>query len=230
MKEKINYLLILVIFFAKFSYTIGVKGEVPEVKVVKTNSPPILDGKIDDQTWLEAALYGSKLTGFVNATGTELIEYQPIVFVAYDDKNFYLAVRTYLPGTKNLQREKKEFSIDNDLIQIFLEPKMDGRYVQYMVNWDGASSHPGINAVGLFDKIFWTVEISIPWELLNIIPREGEIIGFNVCGAQSSTGAGWITWSPTYGGFHNPSRFGYLILGSKLHIKKIPTKIEEDDF
>ncbi|MDO9542958.1 MAG: sugar-binding protein [Kiritimatiellia bacterium] len=208
------------------------KGTVMELKVVQASVGPVLDGKLDDRAWLEAGLYGSKASGFVDATGAKLAEYQPVVLAAYDQENLYVAVKSFVPDSDKLVANSKpgEFSWGDDLIQMFFEPALDGWYVHYGINSKGVTTLDAVKAATAIAKTYWVLEIAVPWKVLQVTPQEGMLMGFNIAGCQVAAGGGWITWMPTYGGFHNPERFGYLALGSVLPVKKLPVKVEEDDF
>jgi hypothetical protein len=233
------FALLPVMFFSRVtaSYAAGARGEALEVKAVKIHTPPVLDGRLDDRAWVEAALYGGKITGFVDFTGRHLVEYQSVVYIAYDNDNLYIAYQSFEPDVNAVVAESttEKFSWGDDLVQIFLEPQINSRFVHYGINSGGKTSMDIITAAASMNKNYWSVEISIPWKVLGIIPERGKLIGFNAAAqktVQSVTGksSGWITWSPTYGRFNNPLRFGYLVLGSEVPVARIPETEEEDIF
>jgi hypothetical protein len=237
-KRVLSGICLSIIFFqsVSISFAAGRRGEVLEVKAVKTTKPPLMDGRLNDRIWVEAGLYGGKITGFVDSTGQQLLEYQSVGYGAYDDMNLYIAYQSYEPETGGLVAKStgENFNFMDDLLQIFLEPELKGRYLHYGINCEGKTSIDIVKASAFRCKDYWSVEVSIPWEKLGVVPEKGKMLGFNIAGqktAQRSAGSTWITWAPTYGGFHNPVRFGYLILGSEIPVlRKIPERVEEDIF
>lgn len=233
-KKSIIFLIIMLNSFLGCSllFAAGIRGKVLEIKAVKVDEPPKLDGKIDDTAWIEAASYGSKLTGFLNVNSTKIVDYQPVVFIAYDEKCLYIAAKVYVPDIKKITANSTDdfFDWKDDLIQIFLEPKLDGRYIYVTFTSNGKSNHKTVKASGSIGKNAWVCETAIPWEILDIYPKEGSAIGINVCGLQNASGESWIAWAPTYGAFTNSNKFGYLVLGQKLVKKRLLKTVEEDDF
>jgi len=209
----------------------GRRAEALEVRAVRATEPPVLDGRLDDRAWVEAAIAGSKTTGFVDPGGLRLMEHQPAVYLAWDDAGLYFAARFYgpAPAQPAKPRVPGEFCWDDDVIQIFLEPGLDGRYLNFEVNSIGQSTSGRIGAACVRTAGYWTAEISVPWSVLGTVPSAGNTMGLNIAGFQFAN-RDWITWSPTYGGFHNPLRFGYLRLGPPPAVRKIPASAREDDF
>ena len=59
----------------------------------------------------------------------------------------------------------------------------------------------------------WFLEFSIPWADLGIEPEQGRIVGINVCRDRTIANAReWSNWSQTNANFHDPLRFGHLVL------------------
>ena len=76
------------------------------------------------------------------------------------------------------------------------------------MEWDS-----GTIAVTRKTEKSWTLELQIPLKNLKIKPPQlGEIWGFNICRLRKTVKNGQYTcWSPTFGNFGNPERFGKLI-------------------
>ena len=108
-----RYLGFSLIFFTVISYAAGKRGEVREVTALKVITPPVIDGKLDDALWRGAALHGCCLSGFLHCNCTKLAKYQPVAFVAYDDKNLYLAVISYVTDISKLKAESTAKQFQN---------------------------------------------------------------------------------------------------------------------
>ncbi len=235
MKHLFNLILEVVIII--FMLCRSVLGEVSKkednlklvaVKVVK---PPVIDGNLDDDCWLRAALFGSKASGFVTHDGKALASEQTLFYVAYDDVNLYLATVNFTERVDNLiaNIKKRDGGVDaDDENEIFINVDylQVGEYFQFLFNPIGTKAEAKGGWKGLdfgwnpywevktsVGKIIWAGEVSLPFKELGIpTPKEGDIWGFNV-GAHNAADGEWAIWNPTFGGFHNPERFGYLSFG-----------------
>lgn len=203
---------------------------VPEIIALKTTKAPTIDGNLDDQVWLDAAIYGSKLGGFVNHTGKALAIEETVAYVAYDDENFYIAIVAFKSDMDALVANQRTHDTDvhkDDSVEVF---------------WDTTHSHSSFhhiinNALGtksdvivrdwswnpewqLATKVLedrWISEIAIPFSELGFesAPEMGTVWGFNVNRNDMSSGqhTGWAT---TYGSFLSPQHFGHLIFGGYI--------------
>jgi len=210
----------------------GVPGEVLDVHVIRVEHPPKLDGRLDDTAWRGAALHGSTVIAGLQATGADLANCLPLAFLAYDETNLYVATRSFTPDIDALSAKstQEQFTWRDDLVQVFLEPHLDGVLKHVGINCEGLSSDPAVKAAVSRDSISWTAEIAIPWEHIGVTPAVGKKMGFNLVANQTTTGDGWISWAVLYGSALNTDRFGYIHLEPAKHIPHIPSTPEEDDF
>ena len=203
---------------------------VPEVVAMKTTQEPIIDGNLDDQVWLDAAIYGSKLGGFVNHTGTALAKQDTIAYVAYDDENFYVAIVAFKSDMNRLVANARVHDTDvhkDDSVEVFWDTTHEHTSFHHIINnvigtksdvivrdWSWSPEWEVATQV-LDDR--WISEIAIPFAEMGLTgaPRMGEVWGFNVNRNDISTGqhTGWAT---TYGSFLSPAFFGHLIFGGFL--------------
>ena len=89
--------------------------------VPKCRKPPVIDGKIRADEWRRAAA----VTGFQHIFGW-MTERQPVVYVTYDDRRFYVAFDSRFPRDSKLRRvarvrDHKRVCAD-DAIEIWLAP------------------------------------------------------------------------------------------------------------
>ena len=161
-----------------------------------------------------------------NLTGAKMDD--PIRFrTAFDSDNFYLLAEIPEPDMAQLKKKVEQdddFRIFNDdAVEVFLGfdsgmkvahwgINANGKAAQHMVfvagedrSWRG---HPEI-AVKLHEKS-WTLEAAFPWKYLTEKNETGLL--FNLAASRAD---GQKIWSPTFGLFMNPDRFGKLVLNWK---------------
>ena len=121
----------------------------PVVRPTRTNAPPDIDGRIDDEVWLTSAsvtrfVQQSPLDGAPASEDTELR-------VAYDSENIYLAfhVKYADPRIMRANRVDRDQANEDDLVTVYLDPFFDQQrsYVfdvnGYGVQGDGIISQGG---------------------------------------------------------------------------------------
>ena len=161
-----------------------------------------------------------------NRTGEKIpgsIEFR----IAFDKKNLYLLAEIPEPDMAQLKKKVEQdddFKIfSDDIVEVFLGfdrgvkvahwgINANGKAAQHMVfvagedrSWRG---HPEI-AVKLHEKS-WTLEAAFPWKYLTEKNETGLL--FNLAASRAD---GQKIWSPTFGLFMNPDRFGKLVLNWK---------------
>ena len=150
--------------------------------------------------------------------------------VAYDDRFLYLAVTCAEPLVKEIkdtvtQRDGEVWN-ENE-IEVFLDPQNDGKsFYQLLANSLGTLTdikHAGAAASVDWDSRAqvgvakgadsWSVEMAIPLESLGAADlTPGDVWALNVCRVRTTVKPSEYTcWSPTFGGFGQPDRFGYLV-------------------
>lgn len=198
-------------------------GIAPTVVAYKASTAPVIDGKLDDAAWLEAALAGAKVSGFVTHTGDAIATDQTIVFVTWDDNNLYVAFKNYRTDMNllvaNMTQPMSAVYMEDDN-EVFIDPFHDhATFIQFAWNalgtkWSGIGDVESWQVATSRDNTAWYAEVAIPWSLVGVAPAEGLTIGFNVC-SHVIWNDQWTTWSPTFGTFLNPRRFGHLQLAGK---------------
>lgn len=194
----------------------------PLIAVGHLASPPVLDGRIEAEEW--AAVGGT--AGFHRLDTEEFLADAPEVLIGFDDRALYLGLTVplpegRLPRTETRSRDGSVWS--DDAIEIFLDPNHDHRTsYQFVVNaagvqadllnqdlsWNGEWSARTSVAPGA-----WSLEVAIPWATLGLEgPPESEGIGFNLGWDCQSPRPVIGSWVPLTGSFHQPERFGHLLL------------------
>ncbi len=103
----------------------GALADRPRVRVPRIDNPPEIDGRLNDEAWLEAAL----LTEFVQQTpldgapATERTE----IYIAYDSDHIYFGFYLHYedPGILRANRADRDTAWQDDLVTIYLDTFMD---------------------------------------------------------------------------------------------------------
>jgi uncharacterized lipoprotein YddW (UPF0748 family) len=197
---------------------------IPEVKIPSASSPPVLDGKLDDAVWQDATRLSLDYT---NLGDTACVPTE--VRIVYDAENLYLAWICHEVPNKSIQAKVTERDgplFDDDSIEIFLDVEGSARdYYHFALNAIGAKydSHrqdsdfnPEWQAAVGRPQDAWTAEVAIPFSALkSSSPTAGATWRANFCRNRTAVGQPPeiqnTCWSPTYGSFHTPIRFGRIV-------------------
>ena len=97
----------------------------PRVRATRTDAPPAIDGRLDDEVWRTAAMLSefvqqSPLDG---APATEDTE----AYIAYDRDHVYFAFYLHYadPGIMRASRADRDTTWQDDLITVYLDPFLD---------------------------------------------------------------------------------------------------------
>ncbi|MCD4824578.1 MAG: hypothetical protein K8S55_08215 [Phycisphaerae bacterium] len=188
--------------------------------ISKTAHPPVIDGKLGKDEWAGCA----KIPGFVLKSGICPPTQQTEVFITYDDKTFYFAARCLESSMDKIRTRVKEHNgavYNDDNIELFIDTNYDRySYRQFVLNsiavqWSDELSKKGTwPAAAQRHADRWVVEMAIPFAQLGITPEKGFVCGLNICRIRWGKKPELSCWSPTYGGFHSPGRFGCMVFGS----------------
>ena len=176
--------------------SVAQEGAVRKVMdIVRTETPPLVDGRLDEQVWQQATVIA------------DLHQYDPlehgvpsetsIFYVLYDDENLYVGARLLdsEPSLISARQMVQGQSVDvDDRIEVILDPfnnkrtgyrfqlnprgvRRDGlfdRGTRVNEDWDGIW-----HAEAVIDDEGWTAEIVIPFKSLNFDPNNPDW-GFTV--------------------------------------------------
>ncbi|MCH7890398.1 MAG: carbohydrate binding family 9 domain-containing protein, partial [Gemmatimonadetes bacterium] len=103
----------------------GLVPERPTVRPTRIDTPPVIDGRLDEEVWKSAAL----ITSFVQqspldgAPATEKTE----VYLAYDSENIYLAFYAHYedPSIMRANRVERDRAMMDDLVTIYFDTFLD---------------------------------------------------------------------------------------------------------
>ena len=189
---------------------------------VRTETPPRLDGVVDDEIWTRASLN----EGFTQSDpdNGEPASLRTTFQVAYDDDALYVAAVCYDdPDSVTAALARRDESRERDFLEIDLDPHHDHQTgVWFTVGPSGWIGDGIIYNDGNFDDGWdsvaeaatamrpdgWSVELKIPYHALRF--GESTTWGFNVF-RKISRRAEWAVWSFTPRGVTGyASRFGHL--------------------
>lgn len=104
----------------------AVRGPVRSMAAVRTDTPPVIDGKIDDSCWSKADVG----TDFTDYRLERLAVEQTIVRVLYDDENIYFAFECLEPDPNSIvgvERKYDQSFRDEDSVTVRLDTFHDHR-------------------------------------------------------------------------------------------------------
>jgi Domain of unknown function (DUF5916)/Carbohydrate family 9 binding domain-like len=214
------------------------------VRPVRLSSAPVIDGKLDDAVWREAAKLGSftQINPTEGAPASEPTE----VFLGYDENNLYIGARCYDDEPRKvfatgLTRDAE--IIYDDYLQVVFDTFRDGRSgflfatnaagvkVDGLVRNEGEELNYNWDAVWTVrstrDSGGWSVEMAIPWRSLRFPNRSEQDWGFNVerFVSRKQEQSDWKPMKRDYGFYasYKVSQYGELVglegarQGSRFH-------------
>ena len=206
-----------------FTFLLSTKAR-KSAKAERRQGAPVMDGKFNEKFWQGVP----ELTLEVNAGGIK----QPVgstLRIAVTKEALCLALRNPEPLMAKVKdsavKPGSDVWLENYVDLFFQAPDNKKEYKQLMINTLGTPqafvykngksavwTHKAKIAVHRY-KDGWDAEIMIPLSSLTALKDvRGEIWGFNACRVRRVVQpASGVCWSPTFGGFHNPQRFGKII-------------------
>ena len=197
----------------------------PATGGVNARTGPItLDGKLDEPGWQAASRFDMAKDRFDKEDGPA-----NTFRLCYDKDNLYLAVRCPLPAGATLAVPNRgrdhQAAWKNNGVEVFIDPTgKGGRYAQLVISalgdtYESAQDfspgsaqfgnmgwNPAIEAAATQSESEYVLEVRLPFDKFLPAPAAGDTWGFNLCRANPVV----QTWSPTYGHFHCPDRFGRI--------------------
>jgi hypothetical protein len=193
---------------------------IPEVKIPKISAAPIIDGKLDDVMWSNAARIN-----VAHAAMGDPSQVTTDVLLAYDSDNLYIGYIAHESLTDAIKKTVTKHDgpvFYDDSAEFFLDPwGKRHEYYQLAVNVLGtkfdskinnAAINPDWKAVASQTSDGWMIEIAVPFTSLGIVPpKSGDIWYANFGRNRWVSGEPeYLIWSVPYGSFHRPERFGVI--------------------
>jgi hypothetical protein len=166
----------------------------PSMTAVKTDEPIILDGHLTEAFWQEC----TPATGFTDSRTKALADQQTRVYITYTQTHLYIAIESLDNEVDRLvateQREDRYFRGD-DFVEVQIDPhhSHSGKYAFFSnplgTRTDGKAGPSGRLNFGwsaewqqaaTIHEDRWTVEMQIPFGILNYFQKDGQTWGLNV--------------------------------------------------
>ena len=199
----------------------GVK--VARATYVNANGKVKIDGIFDEPCWETAESFSIDRD---NATGAKTLP-ESSFKILYDDKYIYFAVTCQEPDVAKLKDSCREadgpvwrennidlffgFNGNKDLKHLIINSLGTVCDIEMADKHENIKWTSGAKVVASKNKDRWNLEFSIPLKnLTGTPPGLGSIWSFNICRIKPE-GKQYIAFSPTFGLFANPDRFGKLV-------------------
>lgn len=167
----------------------------PELTITRTDSPPVIDGQLNDEVWKTAARV-EQFTQRVPVTGAPVSE-KTEAYISYDRDYLYVAARLHdREAEKIVARELREDEkmINDDIFTVSIDSMLDRRNAfMFYMNSLGTKSDARVEDNSSFrqewdgiwygastrDDQGWTVEFAIPFKTLSI-NRDSRVWGLEL--------------------------------------------------
>jgi len=176
-------------------------------KIKRTDTPPRIDGKLDDAAWKNLTALGPFQRYRIAARE---LQTETVAYVTYDDENIYFGLKSKNPDTSTLHArdiseddEERQVNGAGDLFHIVLAAdaraekyysiiitvknsvwsslSVTGEYPRNEIQGYGTSWSPRLTHATGVTKTHWMAEMAIPWKEMNRkAPAKGEKIGANI--------------------------------------------------
>jgi len=198
--------------------------EVPKYQPPYYDRDLALTGKRDDKIWENVP----KMK-FVSSSG-DTVKDPTEAQVWYNAKGIYIGVKCFdrEAGKNKCGVTAWDGNIWNDpSLELFIDPQLSRNYYYHLavnqigVQYDSFNGDMSWNgnwkAVTYTDPDgkYWSTEIFLPFGELGIDPTSSDRWGFNIC-RENHVLQEYSCWSPTYGGFHTPTRFGQIDIDREI--------------
>lgn len=216
MKHSTIFHEILFVCIVLFLFT-TLKGYSQGIEAIKFETPPIIDGKLDDSTWKNT----TPIEAFIIAELEMTVPDKTQVYLGFDDAALYIGFRCFQNKSTmiaNQTRRDGSFQYE-DHVAVYIDTYHDKlRTYCFAVNplgtqrdekqgdlgWDGEW-----NAASITNETEWSVEMKISFEMLDL-PRElKQTWGLNLVRRHQSIDR-TSTWADTGVNVTDANRFGTL--------------------
>lgn len=179
-----------------------IESNFPYIRIPQTSVAPEIDGVLKKDEWKNAAA----ITGFLEQGVCKLSPHQSIVYISYDEKNLYFALKSTVIGPfKKGTSGRDKIKMDCEAFEIWISPQ-EKQWFQFLgvpaggfmdisssdrMKWDGGIKYAsrfkdsGETAGGIltFNKTFWTAEIAVPLKNIGITSpvKAGTVWRMNFC-------------------------------------------------
>ena len=184
--------------------------KVTPTSLKRFDAPPVIDGKLDDEVWKNAAVFRD----FIQFRPVDLVppSQQTEVRIGYDSRFLYIGFRAIdEPGKVRATVAKRDAVFDDDWVGIWLDTFNDGRRAYELIfNPLGVQADAifteGINedfsvdivmeSKGMLTQDGYTVEVAIPFKSLRYEAGKGKQWGLHLLRTIKRLNNEQSTWMP----------------------------------
>lgn len=192
-----------------------------QIGLPRITTAPVIDGRLDDGVWSEAA----RTDAWMDLSGDATAAVQTQAWVARGAERLFFAFRCEEPDLPGLVAQVTEDGgpvWNDDCIELFFDGNLDREtYRQIAINSLGKVTaldrgnrewSPRIERAAQVGRDEWTVELVVYISDLGILGSE---FGLNLCRERRAGGRTELSaWSPTGRSFGIPASFGLAKLGA----------------
>jgi hypothetical protein len=197
----------------------------PVIEAQKTGFAPVIDGKLDEPGWTNAAVTGAFLP---ELDWTPQLKAATTARLVYDEQALYIGFECDAPGSP----KKDGSAFEGDHVEVLVAApggefplcrfgvnvsgKAAGNRVISLANeeWDGTFKPEWQHAIQVGDGV-WAAEVAIPWKTLGLkTPVAGTELRINLA-RQWPPSDERSSWSPVarwFSNFMEPDHFGTVVL------------------
>jgi len=164
------------------------------LNVPRFDKPPVIDGKLDDEVWKQAAVFKDF---YQTSPGDNIAPSKPTeAMIGYDSRTLYLAFHCYdEPDKIRASVAKRDEVFGEDNVRVFLDTFNDQRRA-YVLGWnplgvqadgimtEGSGTDFSVDIVmeskGMITSDGWTLEVAIPFKSLRYEAGKGKLWGIHV--------------------------------------------------
>jgi hypothetical protein len=181
------------------------------VQIPRLDSPPVIDGKLDDSVWQQAALFGD----FVQTQpGDNVKPTHPTEFMmGYDSKNLYMAFRIIQDKDKvRATVARRDNIFDDDYVLVHLDTFNDQRQAYLLffsplgIQADGTFTEGRgedysldivMESKGVLTEDGFTIEVAIPFKSLRYEAGKNKQWGLHINRRVKYNNNEYNSWMPT---------------------------------
>ena len=236
--EQMVFLFLAVSASVVFLQGLGKTHEVPSYQVLKTTVPIMVDGLLNDPSWVRAKEVGA----FVNSPDGAASDLRTEAKILYDENFIYFAFRVWDQNIWSTFQNRDEHLWTEEVVEVFIQASpTEPSYIELEVNplgtmldiylldirkplpyksWNSENLKWAVDVQGTVDgkpgDTDWTCEMALPLVDVvtapNIPPEPGDQWRVNLYRVESKPEETGLAWSPTMRrDFHVPSMFGKIV-------------------
>ncbi|MBI4025746.1 MAG: DUF4838 domain-containing protein [Verrucomicrobia bacterium] len=208
-------------------YEAVVSGAVKAIHVPLVQTAGNPEANLDALPWDKATVSDP----FVKTLDGSACEIQTVARIMADERNLYVWIEAQEPHLDKLVHLVKQPDGDvwtDDVVEVFLDPtRLRKKYYHLLINPDGVMAdfaHTGettdrawssnCKVAAAQSKDRWSIKLSVPYGSMGLKgpPLPGDVWSVNFARSRHAADPEVnLAWSPTFGGFLKPQRFGELV-------------------